>query len=90
METNRKILWFAGVGALVFIILISIAVWFYGEKKSMLAIQTFEECANNGYPVTESYPKQCKTPDGRSFVEDIVLDIIMASTTENTNLIKNN
>lgn len=31
-------------------------------------IKTFEECVNAGYPVLESYPRQCKTPDGRTFV----------------------
>lgn len=31
----------------------------------------FAECLNAGYPVQESYPRQCSTPDGRSFTEDI-------------------
>lgn len=34
-------------------------------------ISSFEECLNAGYPVLESYPRQCKTPDGLSFVEEI-------------------
>jgi hypothetical protein len=35
-------------------------------------IRNFEECAAAGYPVMESYPEQCRTPDGRLFVR--VLD----------------
>jgi len=35
------------------------------------AITSFEECTAAGYPVMESYPRQCKTSDGRTFVEDI-------------------
>ena len=35
------------------------------------AISTFEECAAAGYPVMESYPEQCATPDGRTFIRDI-------------------
>jgi len=32
-------------------------------------IQSFEQCIAAGYPVLESYPRQCKTPDGKSFTE---------------------
>jgi len=34
-------------------------------------INSFEECVSAGYPVLESYPRQCKTPDGKTFIEDI-------------------
>lgn len=34
-------------------------------------ITNFEECVQAGYPVGESYPRQCWTPDGRHFVEKI-------------------
>lgn len=34
-------------------------------------INSFEECAAAGYPVMESYPRQCRTPDGRTFVEEL-------------------
>ncbi len=34
-------------------------------------IQTFEECAAAGYPIGESYPRQCWTPQGGHFVEEI-------------------
>jgi hypothetical protein len=34
-------------------------------------IDTFEECVAAGNPVMESYPRQCKTPDGKHFVEEI-------------------
>jgi len=34
-------------------------------------ITTFEGCAKAGYPILESYPRQCSTPDGRSFTEII-------------------
>jgi hypothetical protein len=32
---------------------------------------SFAECAAAGYPVAESYPRQCNTPNGGHFVEDI-------------------
>lgn len=36
-------------------------------------INSFEECMKAGYPILESFPRQCRTPDGRTFVsqEDI-------------------
>ncbi len=40
------------------------------KKQRMYAISTFEECKNEGYPIMESFPEQCATPDGRTFVND--------------------
>jgi hypothetical protein len=37
-------------------------------------ITTFEQCAAL-YPVMESYPEQCNTPDGKHFVRDISNDL---------------
>ena len=30
-------------------------------------ITSFSECAEAGYPIMESYPRRCKTPDGKTF-----------------------
>ena len=47
-------------------------VWQYiSDKEQIASISSFEECAAKGYPVLESYPRQCKTPDGTTFTEDI-------------------
>lgn len=35
------------------------------------AITSFEDCAAAGYPVMESYPEQCRTPDGVTYVREI-------------------
>ncbi len=35
------------------------------------SILSFEDCAQAGYPVLESHPRQCKTPDGRTYAEEI-------------------
>ena len=34
-------------------------------------ISSFRGCVAAGYPVTESYPRQCQTPDGASFTEEV-------------------
>ncbi|XOB40359.1 MAG: hypothetical protein ACKKMR_03570 [Candidatus Nealsonbacteria bacterium] len=46
-----------------------------GEKKCfdgntcVPEVYSFNDCIKAGYPVMESYPRQCKTPDGRIFTE---------------------
>ena len=37
----------------------------FGEE-----INSFDDCVKAGNPVMESYPRQCATPDGRSFTEE--------------------
>ncbi len=36
-----------------------------------LAINSFDECVDAGYPILDSYPEQCETPDGRRFVREL-------------------
>ncbi len=38
---------------------------------SILEINSFEDCVSAGNPIMESYPRQCKTLDGKHFVEEI-------------------
>jgi len=59
-------------GILIIIIIVGLVGWDYKRIKEAGNIVTnFEECADRGYPILESYPRQCKTPDGKTFVEDI-------------------
>lgn len=37
------------------------------------AIMSFEACAAAGYPLMESHPRRCATPDGRVFAEEITV-----------------
>jgi hypothetical protein len=34
-------------------------------------INNFIDCVNAGYPIMETHPMQCRTPDGRTFTQDI-------------------
>jgi len=56
---------------LTIIILAGVAIRFKPDIVPTPAINSFKECVSGGYPVLESYPRQCRTPDGRMFVEDI-------------------
>lgn len=40
-------------------------------REENCTINSFEECANAGFPVIQSYPKKCAIPGGMSFVEEI-------------------
>lgn len=35
------------------------------------SIGSFEECAAAGYPIMETYPAQCRTPEGTTFTETV-------------------
>lgn len=41
------------------------------EPVSVAPVLSFEDCAAAGYPVMESYPRQCRTPDGRVYAEEL-------------------
>jgi hypothetical protein len=62
------------IGILVILVLF-IGVGAYvgtkNERPPLRVITNFAECEEAGYPVGESYPRQCWTSDGRHFVEEI-------------------
>lgn len=53
---------------LVILSIIGIALWSVSKHFEVAAINSYADCAKAGYPILESYPSQCRTPDGRSFV----------------------
>lgn len=55
---------------LIGILLISF-ILFHQKNIFKEKIDSFEECLSAGYPVMESYPRQCMVPNGKSFTEDI-------------------
>jgi len=40
-------------------------------------VNSFDECVKAEYRVAESHPRQCTTPDGRSFIETVPPESIM-------------
>ncbi len=70
----------------IFILIVVIAIgWlsFSRSKKVDLSqIKSFEDCGKY-YPVMESYPRQCRTPDGRLFAEEIPEKITYNNATTN-------
>lgn len=58
-------------GILIIIILITaVIIWKNIFIEKPLSVTNFEECLHLGYPILESYPRQCRAPNG-TFTEDI-------------------
>ena len=43
------------------------------QQRSFKSISSFEACKAAGYPIMESYPRQCSLPNGKFFVEATAL-----------------
>lgn len=54
------------LGTIIATIVLVVGIVAYNIQH-IAAIDTFEKCAAK-YPVMESYPEQCRTPDGRIFI----------------------
>lgn len=67
MDTRSKI---TSTIILLALIATSVSAYFYVTADNK-KINTFEGCQKAGYGVLKSYPAQCKTPDGKSYIEGI-------------------
>ncbi len=63
---------------LLLVLAFGLLAWFvFGSKPTVTTTEklplvlSFEDCAAAGYPVMESYPRQCNTPDGRHYTEEL-------------------
>lgn len=68
MKTDRIILGIIALGIVA--ILIALGVKMYRDSQ-VEQISSYEECVDAGYPILESYPEQCMTPDGRGFTREL-------------------
>ncbi len=53
----------------IILLVIAGGLYWYGNRAP--EVTNFTECASAGNPIMESYPRQCRTPDGKTFKEDI-------------------
>jgi len=61
----------SGIGILSAMLIACTDDWCSLSGRPIPPINSFEQCANVGFPIMESYPRQCRTSDGRLFVEQI-------------------
>jgi len=52
------------------IVLIAGVFWFNDQEEERGLMTNFEDCVAAGYPVAESYPEQCLSPEG-TFIRDL-------------------
>jgi len=71
----------------LFFIVVLILVFDVGRRDNTEPVN-FRECALLGYPISESYPRQCRTSNGMSFTEDVEKDDI--ASVDKSDLIKVN
>lgn len=60
--------------ALVFLLIIISGLFIYTmAKPAITEVDTFNECAEAGYPVSNSEPRKCTTYEGEIFTEQTTL-----------------
>jgi hypothetical protein len=63
------------ISVVVFILAVLVAylAWYVNgrPKTPVKEVTSFDECLQAGYSIGESYPRQCWTPDGGHFVEEL-------------------
>ena len=74
---------------LIAILLVGVSIWYDSEGgmtkvESSLVISSFNDCASAGYPVMESYPRQCAV-NGVTYTEIITNQNLNINTNQNTN-----
>jgi len=66
---NKRLLY--GILVVVLLAAVIILLAISNKQSTTQEINNFHDCAYAGYPILESYPRQCKTPDNRTFTEII-------------------
>lgn len=58
---------------IVAVVLLAVAVGsiVYMQSAGRAQVNDFESCAEAGYPVMESFPMQCRGPDGTLYIQEI-------------------
>lgn len=73
---NTRDILFAGVGLVFILAALSFGSRYLRGPVSPETVLSFNDCLRAGYPVRESHPRQCTTPDGRTYAEEIPEKII--------------
>ena len=58
------------IALIIFFAIIAALVFDIGRRDNTEPVN-FRECALLGYPILESYPRQCRIPNGKSFTEEV-------------------
>ncbi len=78
MEIRSDVRIYSGI-FLVLLAAAAVIIFFKSKNPPLPKISNFQECAAAGYPVMQSYPRQCGAPGGRMFIEQTVARECVAS-----------
>lgn len=68
-EMNRNLVIFMTISG-VFLLSLLGYLLLTSLKKNPVLVGDFDSCMKAGYQVIETYPAQCKTPEGKNFVQE--------------------
>jgi hypothetical protein len=87
---NKIILIVIAAIAVLVIGFFALNTYIYQEKQGDTSTTTpaaevlsFEDCVKAGYPVMESYPRQCRVPDGRVYAEELPQTVTYSNASAN-------
>lgn len=63
------------LGLVISLLLFVAGAFYVWTSDTEPEIQSFEECIVEGYPILESYPRQCRDGDGNLHIEEIMYPI---------------
>lgn len=70
---------FIALGIVIVLLILAVAGYVFLERQKVASINSFAKCKAAGYPIMESYPEQCMTPDGRSYTDAVAPQSIEVS-----------
>lgn len=68
---KRKIYFIVSIVVVLSAVVFGYLYWPAKPENRPVKVSNFEECSMAGYPIMESYPEQCRTPDGKTFARDV-------------------
>jgi hypothetical protein len=71
---NVMVKFIASFAIAITILIIVTTLFYIRENTELSEVKTFEDCVSYGFPVVNSYPRQCQTPEGGVFFESIKRD----------------
>ena len=58
------------ITTLIILAIIIVGAYFLWPTSPKPVVTNFETCVQAGYPILESFPEQCRTPEGSLFIKD--------------------
>ena len=85
MTTNRIIyLVVSIIGLVILVFIIALLIFIPTNRKlvplTLPVVTSFETCVSAGFPVMESYPRQCRTSDGKTYAEELAQNITYSNS----------